>query len=168
MFLYPNDARRDIGLRCAIRDSYAGWTYVCFYSYVRMVSVVTSVRGAQFVKVTLACLMTVLPELITACELVLKKTSFVSWFQLVARDWQAPCLNRCLTNHYTGAGHVRFSCLLKLFRPPRDLNVRPLISLYSYIRMTPVVTSVCGAQFTTVTLVGLMSALILMSEWCPL
>jgi hypothetical protein len=54
----------------------------------------------------------------------LKQTSFVSWFQLVACDWQAPCLNRCLTNHYTGAGHVRFSCLLKSFRPPRDLNVR--------------------------------------------
>jgi hypothetical protein len=29
----------------------------------------------------------------------------------------------CLTNHYTGAGHVRFSCFLQPFRPPRDLNV---------------------------------------------
>ncbi len=41
-----------------------------------MVSVVASVRGAQFVKVALACLMTVLPELITACELVLKTNVF--------------------------------------------------------------------------------------------
>ncbi len=76
LFLYPNDARRDIGLRSAIRDSYVGWTYACFYSYVRMVSVVASVRGAQFVKVALACLMTVLPELITVCELVLKTNVF--------------------------------------------------------------------------------------------
>jgi hypothetical protein len=37
-----------------------------------MMPVVASVRGARFVKVTLAGLMTVLPELITACELVLK------------------------------------------------------------------------------------------------
>ena len=37
-----------------------------------MMSAVTSVRGAPFVKVTLADLMTVLPELIAACELVLK------------------------------------------------------------------------------------------------
>ena len=42
----------------------------------------------------------------------------------MASDWRVPCLNRCLTNLYTGAGHVRFSCLLKSFRPPRDLNVR--------------------------------------------
>ena len=37
-----------------------------------MVSVVTSVRGAQFIKVTLIGLMAVLPELIAACELVVK------------------------------------------------------------------------------------------------
>ena len=49
---------------------------ICFYSYIRMMSVVTSVRGAQFVKVTLAGLMTALPELITACELVLKTGVF--------------------------------------------------------------------------------------------
>jgi hypothetical protein len=61
LFLYPNDARRDIGLRCAIHDSYVGWTYVCFNLYVRMVSAVTSVRGAQFVKDTLIDPMTVLP-----------------------------------------------------------------------------------------------------------
>ena len=87
LFLYPNDARRDIGLRCAIRDSYVGWTYAYFYSYARMVSVVTSVRGAQFVKVTLACLMTVLLELITAFELVLKTIrlsfpGFNSWYAI--------------------------------------------------------------------------------------
>jgi hypothetical protein len=41
-----------------------------------MMSAVTSVRGAPFVKVTLADLMTVLPELITACELVLKTGVF--------------------------------------------------------------------------------------------
>ena len=41
-----------------------------------MMPVVTSVHGAQFVKVTLACLMTALPELITACELVLKTSVF--------------------------------------------------------------------------------------------
>ena len=74
--MYPNDARRDIGLRCAIRDSHVGWTYAYFYSYVRMLSVVTSVRGAQFVKVTLAGLMTVLPELITAREFALKTNVF--------------------------------------------------------------------------------------------
>ena len=41
-----------------------------------MVSVVTSVRGAQFVKDTLIDPMTVLPELITAFELVLKTNVF--------------------------------------------------------------------------------------------
>ena len=41
-----------------------------------MVSVVTSVRGAQFVKDTLIDPMTVLPELITACELVVKTNVF--------------------------------------------------------------------------------------------
>ena len=41
-----------------------------------MVSVVTSVRGAQFVKDTLIDPMTVLPELITACELVMKTSVF--------------------------------------------------------------------------------------------
>ena len=41
-----------------------------------MVSVVTSVRGAQFVKDTLIDPMTALPELITACELVLKTNVF--------------------------------------------------------------------------------------------
>ena len=41
-----------------------------------MVSVVTSVRGAQFVKDTLIDPMAVLPELITACELVLKTDVF--------------------------------------------------------------------------------------------
>jgi hypothetical protein len=40
--------------------------------YFRMMPALASVRGARFVKVTLAGLMTVLPELITACELVLK------------------------------------------------------------------------------------------------
>jgi hypothetical protein len=43
-----------------------------FVFYFRMMSAVASVRGARFVKVTLAGLMTILPELITACELVLK------------------------------------------------------------------------------------------------
>ena len=41
-----------------------------------MVSIVTLVRGAQFVKDTLIDPMTVLPELITACELVLKTNVF--------------------------------------------------------------------------------------------
>jgi hypothetical protein len=41
-----------------------------------MVSVVTSVRGAQFVKDTLIDPMAALPELITACELVLKTDVF--------------------------------------------------------------------------------------------
>jgi hypothetical protein len=41
-----------------------------------MMFAVTSVRGAHFVKVTLAGLMTVLPELITARELVLKTGVF--------------------------------------------------------------------------------------------
>ena len=41
-----------------------------------MVSIVTLVRGAQFVKDTLIDPMTVLPELITACELVVKKNVF--------------------------------------------------------------------------------------------
>jgi hypothetical protein len=41
-----------------------------------MMSAVTSVRSAPFVKVTLADLMTVLPELITARELVLKTSVF--------------------------------------------------------------------------------------------
>jgi hypothetical protein len=39
-------------------------------------SAVTSVRGAQFVKDTLALLMTVLPGIITACELVSKTNVF--------------------------------------------------------------------------------------------
>jgi hypothetical protein len=41
-----------------------------------MMPVVASVRGAQFVKVTLAGLMTVLHELTAACELVLKTNVF--------------------------------------------------------------------------------------------
>ena len=41
-----------------------------------MVSIVTLVRGAQFVKDTLIDPMTVLPELITAFELVLKTNVF--------------------------------------------------------------------------------------------
>ena len=41
-----------------------------------MVSVVTSVRGAQFLKETLIDPMTVLHELITACELVMKTSVF--------------------------------------------------------------------------------------------
>ena len=41
-----------------------------------MMSVATSVRGAHFVKDTLVGLMAVLPELITACELVLKTGVF--------------------------------------------------------------------------------------------
>jgi hypothetical protein len=41
-----------------------------------MMLVVTPVRGAQFVKVTLALLTTVLPGIITACELVLKTGAF--------------------------------------------------------------------------------------------
>jgi hypothetical protein len=49
---------------------------ICFYSYIRMMPVVTSVCAAQFVKDTLALLMTALPELITACELVLKTNVF--------------------------------------------------------------------------------------------
>jgi hypothetical protein len=47
-----------------------------FVFYFRMVSVVASVRSARFVKVTLTCLMTVFPELIAACELVLKTNVF--------------------------------------------------------------------------------------------
>jgi hypothetical protein len=41
-----------------------------------MASVVTSVRGAQFVKDTLIDPMTVLHELITACELAVKTNVF--------------------------------------------------------------------------------------------
>ena len=41
-----------------------------------MMSVVASVRGAQFVKVTLAGLMTVLHGIIAACELALKTDVF--------------------------------------------------------------------------------------------
>ena len=68
-----------------------------------------------------------------------------------------------------GSRRRKFSLFcLRLVRLPRDLDVKPLICLYSYIRMMPVVTSVCGAQFVTVTLTGLMSAFILMSEWCQL
>ena len=76
MLLFPNDVRRDIGSLCANRERYVGWPNDCLYSYIRMVPVVASVRGAQFVKVTLAGLMTVLPEFITACELVLKTSVF--------------------------------------------------------------------------------------------
>ena len=47
-----------------------------FVFYFRMMSAVASVRGARFVKVTLAGLMTALSELITACELVLKTKVF--------------------------------------------------------------------------------------------
>jgi hypothetical protein len=47
-----------------------------FVARFRMMFTMTSVRGAQIVKVTLTCLMTVLPELITACELVLKTNVF--------------------------------------------------------------------------------------------
>ena len=41
-----------------------------------MMPAVTLVRGAQFVKVTLAGLLLALPGLITACELVLKTNVF--------------------------------------------------------------------------------------------
>ena len=115
---------------------------ICFYSYIRMTPVVTSVCGAQFTTVTLVGLMSALILMSEWCPLwhrfvvrnswkirwltrwrfylnsspransFWKQTSFVSWFQLVACDWRVPCLNRCLTNHYTGAGHVRFSCFL--------------------------------------------------------
>ena len=44
-------------------------------------------------------------------------------------------------------------------RPPRELDVMPLISFCSYFRMMPAVTSVRGAQFVKVTLVGLMTVL---------
>jgi hypothetical protein len=47
-----------------------------FVFYFRMMSAVASVRGTRFVKVTLAGLMTVISELITACELVLKTKVF--------------------------------------------------------------------------------------------
>ena len=47
-----------------------------FVLYFRMVPVMALVRGAQFVKVTFAGLMTVLPAFITACELVLKTGVF--------------------------------------------------------------------------------------------
>jgi hypothetical protein len=47
-----------------------------FVFYFRIMSAVASVRGARFVKVTLAGLMTFLSELITACELVLKTKVF--------------------------------------------------------------------------------------------
>jgi hypothetical protein len=49
---------------------------IFFCPYFRMMFVVTSVRGAQSVKVTLALLMTVFPGIITACELVLKTGVF--------------------------------------------------------------------------------------------
>jgi hypothetical protein len=49
---------------------------ICFCFYFRTMFAVTSVRGAQIVKVTLVDLMTVLPELIAACELVLKTNVF--------------------------------------------------------------------------------------------
>jgi hypothetical protein len=49
---------------------------ICFCSYFRMMPAVTLVRSSQFVKVTLAGLMTALPELIAACELVLKTNVF--------------------------------------------------------------------------------------------
>ena len=52
-----------------------------------------------------------------------KRLSF-SWSQLVACDWRDPSLNRCITSRCTGAGHVRFSCLPKPFRPPPELYVR--------------------------------------------
>jgi hypothetical protein len=42
----------------------------------RMMFAVTSVRRSQFVKVTLTGLMTILPELIAACELALKTDAF--------------------------------------------------------------------------------------------
>ena len=76
MLLFPNDVRRDIGSLCANRERYVGWPNDCLYSYIRMVLVVTSARGAQCVKDTLVGLMTVLPELITACELLLKTNVF--------------------------------------------------------------------------------------------
>ena len=76
MLLFPNDVRRDIGSLCANRERYVGWPNDCLYSYIRMVPVVASVRGAKFVKDTLIDLMTALPELITACELVVKTSVF--------------------------------------------------------------------------------------------
>ena len=45
----------------------------------------------------------------------------------MARDWRDPLLNRCITSRCTGAGHVRFSCLPKSFRPPPELYVRPTV-----------------------------------------
>ena len=47
-----------------------------FVFYFRMMPVVASVRGARFVKVTLAGLITVLHGIITACELALKTNVF--------------------------------------------------------------------------------------------
>ena len=76
MLLFPNDVRRDIGSLCANRERYVGWPNDYLYSYIRMVPVVTSARGAQFMKDTLVGLMTVLPVFITAHELVLKTNVF--------------------------------------------------------------------------------------------
>ena len=49
---------------------------ICFYSYFRMMPTITSIRDARLVKGASDGLMTVLPELITACELVLKINVF--------------------------------------------------------------------------------------------
>jgi hypothetical protein len=76
MLLFPNDVRRDIDSLCANRERYVGWPNDYLYSYIRMVPVVTSARGAQFMKDTLVGLMTVLPVFITVHELVLKTNVF--------------------------------------------------------------------------------------------
>ena len=62
-----------------------------------------------------------------------------------------------LTSRCTGADHVCFSCLPTPFRPPRELDVIPLICLCFYFRTTFSVSLVFGAQFVKVTSIGLMA-----------
>ena len=74
-------------------------------------------------------------------------------------DLRVPYISRSLTSRCTGADHGCFFYLPTLFRPPRELDIIPLICFYSYIRMMPVVTSVRGAHFVKDTLVGLITVL---------
>jgi hypothetical protein len=119
MATYDSDKSSSSGLAIPVTSML--YRSSAFVFYFRMMSVVASVRGARFVKVTLTDLMSVFPGFTAARELVLKTNVFrflVSTRGVrLAGSMFKPLSNQSL--HGSGPQrHFRFSSLL---RPPVTL-----------------------------------------------
>ena len=120
----------------------------------RMMFAVTSVRSSQFVKVTLAGLMTVLHGIIAARELALK-TSVFRFLASTRGSRLAGSVIKPLHNQpLHGSGPRSLFVFTKTVSPDLELDVIPLIYFWFHFRTTLVVSSAYGAHFVKTTLNG--------------